>query len=114
MRAERHANPDLARAARHGVSFHAVNAHDREKQRDPTERAEERCPEFDNPKPDALLNKIDKWRDAKNRKIGIDIAQSLPHRWNQTDNALSIFRIEAHVKIDVAGVTMSKRHEQSA
>src|ERR1700674_1132293 len=113
MRAERHPNANLAGATGDRVGFHAVNANNREKKRDCSESAEERRAQFDDPKSDASIHKIDIRRDVENGEVGIDFAQTLTHGRSHSGNRMSILGVEANVKKDVPTVAVRERHKQS-
>ena len=114
MRAERHANADLARPACHRISLYPINADDRQQQRDATKHPEENRAQFNDPKICRFLHQIDKRRHLQQGQVWINIAQRLPHRRNHGDNGTSILSAEANVQINVAVVALGERHKQPA
>src|SRR5207237_9650862 len=111
MRAERHSNTNFAGATRNRVSFHPVNADDREQERDHAERAEECRAQFDDPKSDGISDKIDIGRDVENGQVGIDVAQALTHGRDHSGNGASILSVEPNMKKNVTVVTVRERHK---
>src|SRR5437762_4637171 len=102
MRAQRHPNADLAGATRDRVGLDAVNADDREKERDYAEGPEDCCAQFDDPKIRRFFHQIRVRRHLQQRQVGIEIAQSLTqgrhHRYDRT----SILAVKANVEVNAA------------
>src|SRR5207249_11503879 len=106
MRAERHANTDLACAARDRVCLYAIDAHDSEQQRNSTKDSEEQCAKMHDPEADAFFGKIEKWRDAQDRQVRIDATQCLAHGRNERGDSIPTFRGETHVQVNIATVAL--------
>ena len=114
IRPERHADSDLARPAGHRIRFHAIHAHNREKQRDPAEDAEENRAKTHRPKPDVFFHDIFERLDAQNRHRRIDLAQRLAQRRHHRADRRPIVSREAHLENDAAAVGLRQRRENPA
>ena len=74
LRAERHADADLARAPRDGIGFHSVNADDREPESDESENAKERRARAHEPELNVAVEMLRESFQRENRQRGIDFA----------------------------------------
>src|SRR5947209_8631140 len=112
MRAQRHANTNLAGPTSHGIGFHAVNADNCEQKGDYTKGTEKNRAEPDQPKSDAFFHKVDVGRDAKNGQIGVDVAQGLADRRNHSGDGMSIMSTETDMEKNIPVIAVGEGHEQ--